>query len=400
VSAKQKLSSPHTRGSLLLSLLLAVVLFCFPNVSRAGPLEDGARSLARKVASSIHGLPVTFDLHNNSALNAPSLASLSAAFQDELGQRGVKVLPTGGGAAIVLTLSQTLTEYLGVAQTQKGDSSETVIEALGFVEGAPASEPSFGYSLRRELLFAQDSPILDVLLSRDAKQADVLGLQQINHYQLRADRWVLAGTERLPVQQTARRELKGLLFQGVDTWAAYLPGELCRIHAPESKGWVCEKNREPIPVRTLSPDILSTKKVGTWISGAEFGPEANPKLIIIGQDGVARLFEEDADPVASFPGWGSEIASLRSGCGTGWQLLVTGKGDWNEPDKIQAMEIQDRVVRAVSSPIEFPGTVIALHTPRSRSETDGSANESAIAMVHNLQTGQYEAYRLTMPCNN
>jgi hypothetical protein len=378
--------------------LLGFLFACLAISARADSLEDAVRALARKAASSADGISVTFELHNNSSLDDAPLASVSSAFQEELRRDGINIQTTKTGASIVLTLSQNLTEYLGVVQVHRGDSSETIMQPLGLVKGSFTTEPSFARTLHKQLLFSQDFPILDVVLSSDARQADVLGLQEIFHYHLQGDQWVLAGTERLPVHQPAGRDLQGLLFEDTDAWAAYLSGELCRLSFVEAKGWSCEKYGGPVPVRTVSPDIIGKKNVGFWLSAAEFDTETNPKLVVIGQDGVARLFEDGPEPVSSFPGWGSEIASLRTGCGTGWQLLMTGKGDWNEPDKIQAVEIQDRRMNVVSPPIEFPGAVIGLHTPKTAA--DAGSNGSAIAMIHNLQTGMYEAYRLTLACDN
>ena len=76
------------------------------------------------------------------------------------------------------------------------------------------------------------------------------------------------------------------------------------------------------------------------------------------------MYEDGTEPVAVFPNWGSEIASVYSGCGSGWQLLVTGKADWTKPDEIQAIDIQDRRAQPVSDPMEFPGPIVALQTPR------------------------------------
>jgi hypothetical protein len=132
----------------------------------------------------------------------------------------------------------------------------------------------------------------------------------------------------------------------------------------------------------------------------QFGPAEATRIVITGQDGLARLYEESADPVSVFSGWGSEIASIHSGCGHGWQLLVTGKGDWTHADTIQAVEIHERQAQPVSSPIELAGAVIALHSPGARIVDEASANAGAIAIARNLQTGRYEAYRLSISCPN
>lgn len=113
-------------------------------------------------------------------------------------------------------------------------------------------------------------------------------------------------------------------------------------------------------------------------------------MAIAGVDGRTRIYEEGPEPLATINGWGSDIASVSSACGSGWQLLVTGKGDWTAPDTLQAFEIREPEVLAVSTAMEFPGPVTAL-----RSSED---SKTAIAVTKNLMTHHYEAYRLSIAC--
>jgi hypothetical protein len=118
-------------------------------------------------------------------------------------------------------------------------------------------------------------------------------------------------------------------------------------------------------------------------------------IIITGKDGLARLYSQGPEPIFTFPGWGSEIASIQSGCGHGWQILVTGKGDWTTPDSVQALEVDGDQLREMTPAIDFPGPVVGLHLSGSspQSKTDG-----AMAIVRNLFTGRYEVYVLTINC--
>jgi hypothetical protein len=217
---------------------------------------------------------------------------------------------------------------------------------------------------------------------------------------LQDEHWKMTGTGRLPAHRSPGRDPRGFLFFGIDTEAAYLPGELCRITLLDGKGWNCEKYAAPLPVRSVSSGILDGKRLGSWFSAAQFGPEEATRIMVTGQDGLARLYEEGPDPVALFPGWGSEIASVHTGCGGGWQLLVTAKGDWTRTDMIQAVEIQERRAQSVSLPIELAGSVVALHSPAARTAGEASAGAAAIAVVRNLQTGRHEAYQLSITCPN
>jgi len=89
---------------------------------------------------------------------------------------------------------------------------------------------------------------------------------------------------------------------------------------------------------------------------------------------------------------GSQIAAVQSGCRGGELYIAAGAGDYTEPDTIQLFEstVVNGVIveKRLSDLLRFAGPVIALQfaeaTPR--------------AIVHNLQTGNYEAYHISIKC--
>jgi hypothetical protein len=74
-------------------------------------------------------------------------------------------------------------------------------------------------------------------------------------------------------------------------------------------------------------------------------------------------------------------------------VLATGKGDWTQADFVQAYEM-DTSGRAAAvltgSPVAFAGPVMALWWT--------GTNGGARAVVHNLKTGNYEAWVVTASC--
>jgi len=398
VSAKQKLSLLPSRGSFFLCLVLGLQLACLPIPANADSLEDEARALARKVASSTSGLSLNFEVQNYSTLSAALVARLTVVFQEELQRQGAKILPDKAAASVVLRFSQNLSEYLGIAQVQRGDNSETLFASLGTVEGTPTAEPSAVYSVHKELLLSQERPILDAAFGEDEKHIQVLGLQDLSTYELRGDQWKPTGTNRLPVQFAVGRELRGVLSPGTHSETVYAPGKSCQLSFAE-QSWNCDKHEGPPPIRGVSVD-LSKKKNGAWVSASQLSSDSNAAIVVTGTDGTARLYEEGPDPVATFSGWGAEIAGVKSGCGKGWQLLVTRSGDWTQADAIQAVEIQDRHANPVSPATEFPGPVLALRALGGSAEVFKAGDASAVAIVRNLLTGAYEVYRLTVTCTN
>ena len=392
-------SAPSALLRLLTAFLFLFSFLISQRAALADSFEDAARALARKAAAVARGGTVSLELRNQSSLEELAFSRFRAIFQEEIQRHGVKILANSGGAQIVLTVAGHLTGYIAVAQIQRADGTTIEMEPLGRVVDSSPGNPQAAITLHKEFLFAEDSPILDLVFSPDGRQAFALGLQEVFSYERKGDQWVPAGTERLPIRAMSR-EMRGYLELGANTPTAYFPGEVCRSSSVDGKGWRCEPSRELMPARSLTASEISEKKSPPWISAVRFEDGGRVGVILTGKDGLARLYEENAEPVATFSEWGSEIAALQSECGKGWQILVTGKGDWTAADMVQAVEIQKRVAEVVSQAVEFDGPVVALRNPLPKNSTDVASATEAIAVSHDLETGRYEAYRLTLVCGD
>src|SRR5260221_2352715 len=103
-------------------------------------------------------------------------------------------------------------------------------------------------------------------------------------------------------------------------------------------------------------------------------------------------FQNDlAAPAATFSGWGSTLAPVHSVCGSGWQVLTSSPADTTRLDSVQAVEISGREALPVSAPVDFSGTVEALWTA-------GNYGQVVNGVLHS-QSGKYEAFTLTVICN-
>lgn len=115
--------------------------------------------------------------------------------------------------------------------------------------------------------------------------------------------------------------------------------------------------------------------------------------LFAGTNGQTHLVDGMTDQAAKL-GLGSDIASVKPACGTGWQVLATSAEDRNlqqDSDSVRAYEITDRELVPVSSPLDFSGEITALWA-----EAKGN---SAIAVVQSRETGEYEAFRLAVGCS-
>ncbi len=88
----------------------------------------------------------------------------------------------------------------------------------------------------------------------------------------------------------------------------------------------------------------------------------------------------------------SEVLSER--CGDKSVALVSGNGDWTQPDSLQGYLFSD-IVNPNAVPyggaIEFDGPIMSMQA---------DDRESVRAIVHNLKTGNYEGYVITATCNH
>jgi hypothetical protein len=138
----------------------------------------------------------------------------------------------------------------------------------------------------------------------------------------------------------------------------------------------------------LSPGIGKQTATAKFYTAAAL-PRVNYTLwIFAGVDGGIHLLDGITDQSTRL-NWGSDLAGVRTSCGSGWQVLATRAGD-NTGDSIRAYEFPDRDPVAVSQPIEFAGGITALWT-----EARGG---SAMAVSKNAETGNYEAFRLALAC--
>jgi hypothetical protein len=141
----------------------------------------------------------------------------------------------------------------------------------------------------------------------------------------------------------------------------------------------------------LSPAIGKISNVPSFYSAVAL-PKSNYTLwAFAAVDGSLHFVDGVTDQAIRGSNWGSDLAAVRSSCGTGTQLLATESGD-AERDGLRAYEIPDRDPVAVSSAVEFDGQVVALGPEPS--------TNTALAIVKRKDTGWYESYRIQISCTN
>jgi hypothetical protein len=120
------------------------------------------------------------------------------------------------------------------------------------------------------------------------------------------------------------------------------------------------------------------------------GTNSGALWLLTGLDNRTQIVNGEGASIANIGGMGSDIVGLQTGCRTGWHILATATGDFNEPDGVLAYELVNHKAVEASNPAEFPGPVVELWPLENGRE--------AMAISHDLKTARYEAFRLSIAC--
>jgi len=360
---------------------------------------------------------IVLAVKNISSLGSDQAAEVRRALRSELRRQGLRLVrPAKAGitnaargdggrinepARVVVTLSENTEGYLWLAEIRRssapGTPEVTMIE-VGHPSLAEAARPSASLAIRKTLVWEQDEPILDATVVDLSGKSGLLVLDP-SKVSLHAAR--LGGRA-------------GAASGRPSSFDVYAPGIKCRGTLQPALALGCREGDEPWPLdvkqersgeglvrasiargRNFFDGRLiasggEERHVPPFFSGAALQVNGSTLWILAGVDGRLRVLNGTYDSLATFDGWGSDLTSVRSGCGSGWLALADGALESSEPDAVRAYEVGRRGARAVSPAAEFPGPITALWPA-----ADGA---SALAVSRNLETGRYEAYRLSISC--
>jgi hypothetical protein len=416
----------HSRRALsfLLRSLLAISFFA----GAAGPARaqstpqlppawnDAVYALAEKIAAALtppHTL--SLDVKDNSSAVPVDLAVVRQGLEADIAARGGRVAAVASAESDVqVTISQNAEGYLIVAIVHHGDSQQIfIVPITGSEASSPQPTPEPG--IQRKIVWRQSRQILDFAQATADASHTVWYLLEPD----RLESYVFAGGEEvvrlarpLPRSSPSRDPRGRLLLTDAIHFEALIGSFRC--DGPRSPTLVieCHENSAqqwPIgsvtarlePARNYFSGRMSFSgggeaKFPAFYSAAALSPDTGgqgtSQWVLAGIDGQAQLFAGAPEPLETFVGWGSDILSIAPACGSGWQVLVSGAGDWTQPDRLQLYEIRDRRATAIGRPLEFPGPILTLW-----SSADG---ESARVVSRNLQTGLYEASIVSVSCGN
>lgn len=400
---------------------LASFLICFLTILIAGPCwaddaaTKAARELARKIAAQVdHKKTVSLELVDvTSEFRPADLIETRIVIASELKAHDVSVSDVATSEVrIRVTLSSNNLERLWIAEYDNDGAHVVVISP--FEQSSLDLKPWLARAhLDRELVFSGNAPILDFVCT-EVSVAKNCGPVMV----LYSDAVVLmAADQNFPRVNIAHenpwpRDLRGRLKVSRSDFQARIEGVECtgnigRIPsskcAPVNGPWIFS-GPEEVTFGSLAPSrnwFQGPAAVGSNGSRANRGPffllaglelNGDAGWIVSGTNGETSLFAgKTGNVLATIPTWGSELATVKSDCSNGWQILATSKRDHTESDSITVYEWTGTEFRALSDPLDISGTVMAMW-----SAEDGAP---ARAVVRNLKTGNYEAYLLKVGCS-
>ena len=440
--AKQKLSPSSSRAAVFLCLFLAIVFLCAPTPSRADSLEDAARSLARKVASILSPREgASISIRNLSSLSSEQISILTRVIEEELQSRGHKVSHDDSSrVSLRLTFSENLTGILEIGELVENGQSRFSLERATLATIPSGGSTSRKSTLLKELVWKQESHILDLkFLSPAAEKPErmaVLSPNALSFHENKEAGWSLLKALPIPRSGPQSRDPRGLLLQSSEDGRARLvatfPGLGCFVDlsvALDSATLECTSNQKEelvgLSFLTAGPYLVDHAakwnstgnaftgeiygengyrlKIAPFYSAAFLGLKpGNSKMFLIasGIDGRAHLLDNGDKELRGFTGWGSELTTILSDCDNSWHILTSEKTDWTENDKVTMYKFEEPPALSLEQSIELPGPVLSLGSEQIPLVGDLKGSRSGgIAVVQNVKTGEYEAYRISMACS-
>lgn len=403
-------------------IALATFLICFLPILAAAPCwaddasTKAARELAQKIAAQIdHKKKVFVEVVDlTGEMRAADLDDAKKTIESELRVLGCHVVEDASyETKLRVLLSQNLVERMWVSDYE--NEGTHAVSMAAFERTSLDARPWLkGVHLDRELIFSDNSQFLDFvpcLTSANETCGAGLVLYPTKIMDLRG-----AGNFRSPVfihEKAWPRDIRGKIWLFNAGFEMHVEGVICSggstlLNArciSEKNAWSFWGPRGVYAIAMLAggqnwftgvssspPENNAQPKDEPFFSIA--GLEVNGETVWIasGTDGNVRIISnKTGETIGTTSGWGSELAAVKTECGNGWQILATRQRDYTGTDAVTVYEWTGSEFRALTDPLEMNGAIVALWS------ADGEG--PARAVVHNLKTGNYEAYLLKVGCS-
>jgi hypothetical protein len=340
------------------AILILFVLIGIPSFGHSATLEESAKELARKIAAALPAREnISCEIRNLSPLQPAEVARVEAALKTELQDRGIRIAASGAATEVVVTLSENVESLVWTGEIHQSEASQVVLLAVERPSDNRAFSGAMPVTLRIEKFWEGPERILDAAEISDGAGKSWLVLLLPHGLRIQDKQTGFVNAIEIASNQSVSRDPWGILAFGTSG------SEIGFFLSPH----FCSVDLETRDLRGCLPTEGSTGEP----LGSRF-----PMMIDI------------APASTSQPGKGTEISMGAAVCGGASQFLATGARDYTQTDSLQVFEMKSGTATAISAELNFPGPITALHT----------VPQTPRAVVRNLTTGNYEAYRLSFSC--
>lgn len=410
----------------LSTLILALIVPSF-----ASDWSTPEQDLARKVVAATGQVRVAVTFENRSSLGKRDSDIIENGLRSAMQAAGLQLVADQALVSVAISLSENPASYVWIAEIHPSTGDPMVAMVSTPRPEASGAGESFPLSLRKIPLYARDQPILDVAVLEESSTATriaVLDPEKLSWYRMENGSWQAEQMLAIPHNQPWPRDMRGrLIAAGNHSLEAYLPGVTCQASAGSPARLDCRQSDDPWPLlpelngtlavfpsadvangaSTVVPEVsgffaptrnfftgVLTPPIGKFSTAPKFFSSAllprenNPLWLFAAIDGRVHMIDGVSDQITNVS-WGSDLAGVKTACGSGWQVLASSAGE-PAKDSIRAYEFPDRDAIAVSADVEFDGPITALWTE--------SRGDTAVVVSRNRDSGTYEAFRLAMAC--
>ena len=381
------------------------------HAQRPSSWDGPATALPDQIAGILGPGPARLTIRNLSSIPSESVPAIQTLLERDLKAHGIALAGDEGANAIRLTLSENTRARLWIAEVAEGATTQVAIVEAGPIAEQHATSVA-GLTLRSQTILTSRQPVLAALETPGGWI--VLEPEQVVLYLRAADGFHAQSRADINLKRTLPRDPRGILKASANgaEFDAWLAGVECTgptAPGQSSAQWSvnCHASDDPWPIfqdATASAFYNSARNYFTGVVTPSLGADlpafysaaAMPRasggaaLVAASIDGKVLLLENGLlKPIAGARDWGSDLAVLRSGCGSGAQVVASSSGE-AAPDSLRAYELPALEAIPASAPIEAGGAVTALWAA-----PDG---KSILAVVQHA-IDQYEVDRVSALSN-
>ncbi|HMJ83465.1 MAG TPA: hypothetical protein VK504_09875 [Vicinamibacterales bacterium] len=313
-----------------------------------------------------------------------------------LAARGIRLAELRDGATTVrCSCLENLREYACIADIGDG-AARRVVAATRAKNSGGRSLPSPIVALQLRPLHAQRDPILDVTMAGSALL--VLTPTTVTRIPLPEQAAVAPQSAAIATGRVWPRDLRGHLRADGDAFEVFLPGVTCRGSSMPF-ALACADEGESWPIGIENAGMAASRNTFATPEGFSFyevAPLDGGQWLVVDQQGTLTFLDAQRRVVARGDAT-DHVAALRSACTPGSYVVTARRSsDLESADVLRLARVVGSSLVPEASTIALPGVLTALWSARNPSRAQD--DREAVAVVHDIQTGRYEAFHLSLSC--